>query len=64
MKTDKTEDARGRRSWRSSFLGDPGAQCFCANGGWQQNKDTRPVAAAKRAYNARSGGRLLTTEHP
>jgi len=50
MKTDKTEDARGRRSWGSSFLGDPGAQCFCAN--------------AKRAYNARSGGRLLTTEHP
>jgi hypothetical protein len=63
MKTDKTEDARGRWSWGSWFLGDPGAQCFCANGGWQQNK-TRPVAAAKRAYNARSGGRLLTTEHP
>jgi len=34
------------------------------NGGWQQNKQKRPVAAAKRAYNARSGGRLLTTEHP
>ena len=25
MKTDKTGDARGRPSWRSSFLGDPGA---------------------------------------
>jgi len=34
------------------------------NGGWQQNQKKRPVAAAKRAYNARSGGRLLTTEHP
>jgi len=54
----------GRRSWGSSFLGDPGAKFFCAKGGWQQNKKKRPVAAAKRAYNARSGGRLLTTEHP
>jgi hypothetical protein len=25
MKTDKTGDARGRPSWRSSFVGDPGA---------------------------------------
>ena len=28
MKTDKTGDARGRRSWRSSFVGDPGAIFF------------------------------------
>jgi hypothetical protein len=42
-----------RRSWRNIFLG---------KRGWQQNKKKRPVAAAERAYNARSGGRLLTTE--
>ena len=27
MKTDKTGEARGRRSWGSSFLVDPGAKC-------------------------------------
>jgi hypothetical protein len=64
MKTDKRGMLWGRRSWGSSFLGDPGAKFFCANGRWQQNKKKRPVAAEKRAYNARSGGRWLTTEHP
>jgi hypothetical protein len=28
-KKHKTGDARGRPSWRSSFLGDPGAKFFC-----------------------------------
>ena len=28
-KNTKTGDARGRPSWRSSFLGDPGAKFFC-----------------------------------
>jgi hypothetical protein len=28
MKTDKMGDARGRPSWRSSFVGDPGAIFF------------------------------------
>jgi len=64
MKTDKRGNAMGRRSRGLSFLGDPGAKFFCAKAGWQQNQKKRPVAAAKRAYNARSGGRLLTTEHP
>ena len=64
MKTDKRGNAMGRRSWGSSFLGDPGAKFFCANGEGNKNKKKRAVAAAKRAYNARSGGRLLTTENP
>jgi hypothetical protein len=28
-KKDKTEDAAGRPSWGSSFLGDPGVKFFC-----------------------------------
>src|ERR1700682_236514 len=54
----------GQPSWGSSFSGDPGATFFWANGGWQQNKKKRPVAAAERAYNAQSGGRWLTTGAP
>jgi hypothetical protein len=40
MKTDKREDARGRRSWGSSFLGDPGAR-FC---GGKRDTGTNPAS--------------------
>jgi hypothetical protein len=40
------------------------AQHFSGQTGDGNKTRKRPVAAAERAYNARSGGRLLTTEHP
>jgi len=33
MKTKSRGEALGRASWRSSFLGDPGARFFCENPG-------------------------------
>lgn len=38
MKTDKMGEARGRPSWRSSFLGDPGARFLLEDGAEAQNK--------------------------
>ena len=48
MKTDKTGDAMGRPSWRSSFLGDPSAKFFCANGGMA----TKPEETASSCRGA------------
>ena len=41
MRRDKTGDAVGRPSWRSSFLGDPGAEFLCGKLGIGKKKEKR-----------------------
>jgi hypothetical protein len=48
MKTDKMGDARGRPSWRSSFVGDPGAIFF----GGKRDPGTKPEEEAASEENS------------
>jgi len=41
MRRDKTGDVVGRPSWRSSFLGDPGAESLCGKLGIDTKKEKR-----------------------
>jgi hypothetical protein len=41
MCTDKTGDAVGRPSWRSSFLGDPGVKFLCGKLAMGSKKEKR-----------------------
>ena len=52
MKTDKTGDARGRPSWRSSFVGDPGAIFFGGKRGpgTKQKKTLPPKKNSGRSF--------------
>jgi hypothetical protein len=47
-------DARGRRSWRSSFLGDPGSKFLCGN--WERQQER------KRAYKKKKRDGIQTAE--
>jgi hypothetical protein len=48
MKTDRMGDARGRPSWRSSFVGDPGAIFF----GGKRDPSTKPEEDAASEENS------------
>src|SRR6202790_5188066 len=53
MRREQTGDAVGRPSWGSSFLGAPGANCFCGKLGIGTKKE-------KRTKKERNGGPVET----